>query len=127
MAKSLLKSTGVVSSMTLLSRVMGFIRDMINAQIFGASIAMDAFLIAFKIPNFMRRLFAEGAFSQAFVPVLTEQQQKKSQEDVRLFIARTAGTLMMVLLIITIVAELAAPLLVAVFAASGSSTTCLCG
>jgi len=69
---SLIKSTAVVSAMTLLSRVMGLLRDMVFTRIFGADAATDAFLVAFKIPNFLRRLFAEGAFSQAFVPVLTE-------------------------------------------------------
>ena len=73
MAKShLLRSTLVVSSMTMLSRILGLVRDVVLMSVFGAGGLMDAFLVAFKIPNFLRRLFAEGAFSQAFVPVLTE-------------------------------------------------------
>ena len=71
MAKShLLRSTLVVSSMTMLSRILGLVRDVVLMSVFGAGGLMDAFLVAFKIPNFLRRLFAEGAFSQAFVPVL---------------------------------------------------------
>jgi putative peptidoglycan lipid II flippase len=68
--QSLLRSTSLVSLMTFFSRIMGFARDMLIAQMFGAQAGMDAFYVAFKIPNFMRRLFAEGAFAQAFVPVL---------------------------------------------------------
>jgi putative peptidoglycan lipid II flippase len=71
MSKALLKSTGIVSAMTSLSRVSGFIRDMLYAQLFGAGAGTDAFFVAFRIPNFLRRLFAEGAFSQAFVPVFS--------------------------------------------------------
>ncbi|HEX4045486.1 MAG TPA: lipid II flippase MurJ, partial [Gammaproteobacteria bacterium] len=69
MSKALVKSTSVVISMTMISRIFGFIRDMVTASLFGAGAAFDAFSVAFKIPNFMRRLFAEGSFSQAFVPV----------------------------------------------------------
>jgi len=67
----LLKSTGLVSGLTLISRILGFVRDMVIAGFFGASAGTDAFFVAFKIPNFLRRLFAEGAFAQAFVPVLS--------------------------------------------------------
>ncbi|MDD9892635.1 MAG: murein biosynthesis integral membrane protein MurJ, partial [Gammaproteobacteria bacterium] len=77
MSKELVRSTSVVSAMTLLSRVMGFVRDMVLAAFFGAGAAMDAFFVAFKIPNFLRRLFAEGAFSQAFVPVLSEYREQR--------------------------------------------------
>ena len=75
MSRQLLKSTGKVSSMTLLSRLLGFVRDVVFAHAFGAMASFDAFLLAFRLPNFMRALFAEGAFSQAFVPVLVQQQQ----------------------------------------------------
>ena len=85
MSKSLVKSTSVIISMTMISRVFGFIRDMVTASFFGAGAAFDAFSVAFKIPNFMRRLFAEGSFSQAFVPVLSEYQKKKSHEEVQQF------------------------------------------
>jgi putative peptidoglycan lipid II flippase len=70
-APGLLRSSGVVGVMTMLSRVLGLVRDMVIARYFGAGTAADAFFVAFKIPNFLRRLFAEGAFSQAFVPVLS--------------------------------------------------------
>lgn len=116
MAKSLLKSTGVVSSMTLLSRIVGFLRDMVLAQMFGAGFALDAFFVAFKIPNFMRRLFAEGAFSQAFVPVLAEYTRTRSEAEVREFISRIMGMLGAILLLVTILAEVATPLIVTVFA-----------
>jgi len=102
--------------MTFLSRIMGFARDMVFAQAFGAQAGMDAFIIAFKIPNFMRRLFAEGAFSQAFVPVLSEYQTNRAVDDVRLFLARVAGNLGFVLLGVVIVAELIAPGIIFVFA-----------
>jgi putative peptidoglycan lipid II flippase len=89
---------------------------MVAMQSFGAGAAVDAFLVAFKIPNFLRRLFAEGAFSQAFVPVLAEYTQEKTVSEVRSFVAHMAGTLGIVLLLVTIVVELATPLLVLVFA-----------
>ncbi|HLB84381.1 MAG TPA: lipid II flippase MurJ, partial [Steroidobacteraceae bacterium] len=69
---SFLRSTSIVGGYTLLSRVTGLARDMVYSRMFGAGVLMDAFLVAFKIPNFMRRLTAEGAFSQAFVPVISE-------------------------------------------------------
>jgi putative peptidoglycan lipid II flippase len=114
--QSLLRATSLVSLMTFVSRITGFARDMIIAQLFGASAGMDAFIIAFKIPNFMRRLFAEGAFSQAFVPVLSEYQQTKSPEDVRTFLARVSGRLSAVLSIITVMGILLAPIVVWIFA-----------
>ena len=69
--------------MTLASRVMGFLRDIIFARFFGAGVGMDVFVVAFQIPNFMRRLFGEGAFSQAFVPVLSEYQDQRSHAEVQ--------------------------------------------
>lgn len=113
---SLLRSTGLVSLMTMVSRVMGFIRDMLIAQMFGAQAGIDAFLVAFKIPNFMRRLFAEGAFSQAFVPVLASYQEKESETELRKFIARITGNLFMVLLGVTVIAVLASPIVITIFA-----------
>ncbi|MFZ4077390.1 MAG: murein biosynthesis integral membrane protein MurJ [Legionellaceae bacterium] len=114
--QSLLRSTSLVSMMTFISRMLGFFRDMVLAQLFGAQAGMDAFIIAFKIPNFMRRLFAEGAFSQAFVPVLSEYQQTRSVDEVRLFMARVAGTLSSVLSLVTLVGIIAAPGIVFIFA-----------
>lgn len=116
MSKSLFKSTSVVASMTLISRIFGFIRDMVTAQLFGAAGAFDAFSVAFRIPNFMRRLFAEGSFSQAFVPVLSEYQKNKSKEEVREFINAIAGTLGFVLLCVTIVGEIFTPAIIRAFA-----------
>jgi putative peptidoglycan lipid II flippase len=113
---SLLKSTAVVSGMTLLSRILGLLRDMVFTRIFGADAVTDAFLVAFKIPNFLRRLFAEGAFSQAFVPVLTEYKTRTDKADVQDLAAHVAGTLAGILFGLTVVAVLAAPLLVMVFA-----------
>ncbi len=113
---SLIKSTAVVGMMTMLSRVLGLIRDMVIARIFGAGVATDAFFVAFKIPNFLRRLFAEGAFSQAFVPVLGEVKAQQGQAEVKTLIQYTAGTLGGILLLLSILAALAAPLLVSVFA-----------
>ncbi|HSW69463.1 MAG TPA: murein biosynthesis integral membrane protein MurJ [Gammaproteobacteria bacterium] len=116
MSKSLFKSTSVVASMTLLSRVFGFLRDMVTAQIFGAGAAFDAFAVAFRIPNLMRRLFAEGSFSQAFVPVLSEYQKNKSPENIQQFINAIAGTLGFVLLCVTIVGVIFAPWIIRLFA-----------
>lgn len=100
---SLLGSTSIVSFMTVLSRLGGVARDIVVAHCFGATGSVDAFLVAFKIPNFMRRLFAEGAFSQAFIPVLAEHQEKKSHEETMKFISHVAGNLGVVLIGITII------------------------
>ncbi len=116
MSASLLKSSGVVGSMTLLSRVLGFVRDVMFATAFGAGAAMDAFLIALKIPNFGRRMFAEGAFSQAFVPVFTETRTTGTHDQARELVAVVMGTLAGVLALITLVGCLAAPLLMWLFA-----------
>lgn len=114
--RSLLRSTSLVSVMTLISRLMGFARDMVIAWMFGAEAGMDAFFVAFRIPNFMRRLFAEGAFAQAFVPVLAEYQQTRPHQEVRLFMARVAGHLFAILSVVTIIGLLAAPLIIFLFA-----------
>ncbi len=114
--RSLLRSTTLVSSMTMLSRVLGFVRDIIIAHLFGASAAVDAFLVAFKIPNFMRRLFAEGAFSQAFVPILSEYQETKTPAEEKLFLSHIAGNLFSVLFLVTAIAVVATPIIVMIFA-----------
>jgi putative peptidoglycan lipid II flippase len=116
MAASLLKSTGVVSLMTLASRVLGFVRDILMAALFGVSAATDVFFVAFRIPNLFRRLFAEGAFAQSFVPVLTEAKTIRTPEEVKALVDVVAGTLAGVLLIITALAVLGAPLVLLVFA-----------
>jgi len=106
---NLLKSLAAVSSMTMVSRVLGFIRDAIVARVFGAGMATDAFFVAFKLPNLLRRIFAEGAFSQAFVPILAEYKSREDIEDTRLFVSYVAGLLTLVLALITIVGMIAAP------------------
>lgn len=102
--------------MTMLSRVLGLLRDVVMAAVVGASANADAFFVAFKIPNFLRRLFAEGAFAQAFVPVLADYKEDGSTAAVRALIDRVAGVLGGTLLLVTTVAILAAPLVAAVFA-----------
>lgn len=116
MAHSLMRSTAVVSAMTLLSRGFGFLRDLLMARAFGAGPAMDAFFVAFKIPNFLRRLFAEGSFSQAFIPVLAERRAREDLAEVRAFADRVAGTLGGVLLVITVLGVVFAPVLILLFA-----------
>jgi putative peptidoglycan lipid II flippase len=114
---ALIKSTVAVGSMTLLSRVLGLARDIVIARFFSASDAADAFFVAFKIPNFLRRLFAEGAFSLAFVPVLTEYRSNYSATQTRDLIDRVAGTLGLILLLLSLVGVAASPLLIGIFAA----------
>jgi putative peptidoglycan lipid II flippase len=89
---------------------------MLFARIFGINSGTDAFFVAFKIPNFLRRLFAEGAFSQAFVPVLSDYKEQGSKQALKLFIDRTAGTLALILLLVSIIGVIAAPILIALFA-----------
>ena len=113
---SLLKSSLMVGMMTMLSRVLGLIRDIVIAYFVGASAAADAFFVAFKIPNFMRRLFAEGAFSQAFVPILSEYREQRSFADIQNLINAVAGVLGGSLLLVTGLAVMGAPVLTAVFA-----------
>lgn len=112
----LLKSTAVVSAMTLISRLFGYLRDMVLAISFGATGSTDAFFVAFRIPNFLRRLFAEGAFSQAFVPVFAEYKEQRGREALKDLLDHTAGALTLILFIVTAIGMLAAPLLILVFA-----------
>jgi putative peptidoglycan lipid II flippase len=117
---NLLKSSIGVSAMTLISRISGFVRDMTFAVFFGASSFTDVFFIAFKIPNFFRRLFAEGAFSLAFVPVFNEYKETKSIYELQNFARFVAGTLGLILLIFTFFVIVLSPILVYVFAAGFS-------
>lgn len=112
----LLRSSMVVGIMTLLSRVLGLVRDVVVAGYFGASGSADAFFVAFKIPNFMRRLFAEGAFSQAFVPVLSEYRSQRDLAAVQQLVHHVAGALGSVLVLVTVAGVIGAPLLAALFA-----------
>jgi putative peptidoglycan lipid II flippase len=112
----LLRSSAVVGSMTMLSRVLGLVRDIVIAIFIGATANADAFFVAFKVPNFLRRLFAEGAFSQAFVPVLAEYRQRGTPALVRELLDRVAGVLGGSLLTLTVLMVVAAPLMTALFA-----------
>jgi len=114
--RSLIQSTSVVSGMTLLSRILGLVRDMVLARFFAVSIVMDAFLVANRIPNMLRRFFAEGAFSQGFVPVMARYREKHSHEEARQFVDAIAGTFAVILFVVTLLGVLAAPLLVAIVA-----------
>ncbi len=116
LSKALLRSTVTVGLNTTLSRVLGLVRDIVIARIFGTGVGADAFFVAFRIPNFLRRLFAEGAFSQAFVPVLAEYRSQHSPEAVRELAQSTAGVLGGILFLVTAVGVIAAPVLVMIFA-----------
>jgi putative peptidoglycan lipid II flippase len=109
---NLLKALATVSAMTLISRVFGFVRDVVIARTFGAGLYTDAFFIAFKLPNLLRRIFAEGAFSQAFVPILAEYKSQRSGEDTRAFLDHVTTLLALVLFAVSAVGILAAPLIV---------------
>lgn len=112
----LLKSTAIVGSATILSRILGFVRDVVLARVFGASGATDAFFLAFRIPNFMRRLFAEGSFSLAFVPVLSEYKAKGDRQALKDLVDHVTGTLAAVLLILVAIGIVAAPQVLSIFA-----------
>ncbi|MCF6288487.1 MAG: murein biosynthesis integral membrane protein MurJ [Proteobacteria bacterium] len=115
---SLVKSTAIVSIFTFISRMSGFVRDMVMARFFGASAWADAFIVVFKIPNFMRRLFAEGSFALAFVPVLNEIKANQSKQELKLFIDKIAGSLFAIVLIVWMLMELFAPQILSLFAHS---------
>lgn len=116
MSQKLIRSTSTVAGFTLLSRIMGFARDIILASIFGAGGVFDAFVVAFKLPNFLRRLFGEGAFSQAFVPILAEQRSTESEEKVKAFVNHVAGSLTLSVAVVVVLAEIFAPFLIMIFA-----------
>ncbi|MBX3702667.1 MAG: murein biosynthesis integral membrane protein MurJ [Steroidobacteraceae bacterium] len=116
MHRGFLRSTSVVGSLTLLSRVTGVIRDQVYLIAFGASPLMDAFLVAYKIPNFLRRLTAEGAFSQAFVPVISEYRVRREHAEVRGLVAGVAGVFGAVLFVVAAAGAVAAPVLAFLFA-----------
>ena len=114
--RRLLKSTSVVSSMTLLSRILGLARDIVFARFFGPTIVMDAFLVANRIPNMLRRFFAEGAFAQGFVPVMARYREKHDHAEAKQLVDAVAGTLGLILFLITLAGVIAAPVLVMVVA-----------
>ena len=113
---NLLKALATVSSMTLLSRILGFVRDAVIARVFGAGTFTDAFFVAFKIPNLLRRLFAEGAFSQAFVPVLAQYKNQRGDEATRVLVDHVASLLFVALAAVTLIGMLAAPAIIYVTA-----------
>ncbi len=116
MSRKLIKSTAITGGMTLISRISGFLRDAIMARFVGTSIAADAFFVAFRIPNFLRRIFGEGAFSQAFVPVFSEYRVRGKAEETQVFIDHVAGILALALFVVTLIGVIVAPILVAILA-----------
>src|SRR5690606_24452750 len=103
-------------AMTLLSRLAGFARDVLQARLFGAGGLVDAFTVAYQVPNYLRRIFAEGSFASAFVPVLSELRQKGDEAALRSFVDHVAGALCAVLLLVTGLGMLAAPWIAAFMA-----------
>ncbi len=113
---NLTRSGTIVGVMTLLSRVLGFVRDQVLAIVFGAGATTDVFLVAFKIPNFLRRLFAEGAFATAFVPVFTEYKETRSRAAMLDLAAHVSGTLIIILLLVSTLGVMLSPLIIMLFA-----------
>ncbi len=118
LSRKLLKSTAVTGGMTLISRITGLVRDIVFAHVIGASagVAADAFYVAFRIPNFFRRIFGEGAFAQAFVPVYVEHQAGATDDERQAFLSNISGVLSSTLLFVTILGVIAAPLVVTILA-----------
>ncbi|MGA0023054.1 MAG: murein biosynthesis integral membrane protein MurJ [Burkholderiales bacterium] len=119
---NLIKALATISSMTLISRVLGFVRDAVIARVFGAGLMTDAFFVAFKIPNLLRRLFAEGAFSQAFVPILAEYKNRRGEAATRTLVDHVAGLLTLALVIVTALGVVAAPLIITISAPGFTAT-----
>ena len=113
---NLLKSLAAISSLTLVSRILAFVRDVLIARIFGAGVATDAFFVAFKLPNLLRRLFAEGAFSQAFVPIFGEYKNRRGHDDTKLLVDHVTTMLGIILFVVTLIGIVAAPILVMISA-----------
>jgi putative peptidoglycan lipid II flippase len=113
---NLLRSLATISGLTLVSRILAFLRDVLIARIFGAGMATDAFFVAFKLPNLLRRLFAEGAFSQAFVPIFGEYKNRRGHEQTQLLVDHVTTMLAIILFLITLIGVIAAPILVYVSA-----------
>ena len=115
-ARRLIQRTSVVSGMTLLSRILGLVRDAVFARYFSTTLVMDAFLVANRIPNMLRRFFGEGAFSQGFVPVMARYREKHSHDEAREFVDAVAGTFGLILFVVTLIGVIGAPVLVAIVA-----------
>jgi putative peptidoglycan lipid II flippase len=114
-SRKLIKSGLIVSIMTLISRVLGLVRDVVVARLMGDGASADVFFFANKIPNFLRRLFAEGAFAQAFIPVLTEVHNNDDKAELKAFVAKISGTLGAIVFIVSIIGVIASPILAALF------------
>ncbi|RMH94562.1 murein biosynthesis integral membrane protein MurJ [Lysobacter pythonis] len=112
----LLRSISAFSSMTMLSRIAGFVRDALQSRLFGASPAMDAFVVAYRIPNYLRRIFAEGSMQMAFVPVLNEIRERGDKAALKEFIDRMAGALFAAVFVVAGIGMLAAPWVARIFA-----------
>ena len=121
---NLFRVLATVSGMTMVSRVTGLIRENLMARLFGASIATDAFFVAFRIPNLLRRLFAEGAFSQAFVPILGEFKSRRSEGETRALVDHVATVLTWSLVAVTAIGLVATPALVWLLAGGLKSDRC---
>jgi putative peptidoglycan lipid II flippase len=111
-AMNLLKSLATISGLTLASRILAFARDVLIARVFGAGMATDAFFVAFKLPNLLRRMFAEGAFSQAFVPIFGEYKHRRGHEETKLLVDHVTTMLALILFVVTAIGIIAAPILV---------------
>ena len=109
---NLLKALATISSLTLVSRILAFVRDVLIARIFGAGMATDAFFVAFKLPNLLRRLFAEGAFSQAFVPIFGEYKNRRGHDETKRLVDHVVTLLALILFVVTLIGIIAAPILV---------------
>jgi putative peptidoglycan lipid II flippase len=109
---NLLKSLATISGLTLVSRILAFVRDVLIARVFGAGMATDAFFVAFRLPNLLRRLFAEGAFSQAFVPIFGEYRNRRGHEETQLLVDHVTTMLAIILFVVTLVGIIAAPVIV---------------
>ena len=114
--KGLLKSAGVIGAATMVSRVLGYIRDMILAHLFGAEMATDAFFVAFKIPNLLRRLLGEGSISASFIPVFTEYLETKSREEIWELASNVLSLTVIAAILLTCTAILLAPGVVLILA-----------
>ncbi len=119
---NLLRAVATVSGMTFVSRITGFVRDVLIARLFGAGLETDAFFVAFRIPNLLRRMFGEGAFSQAFVPILAEYKARNGPAETKLLADRVAATLLVALVAVTALGVAAAPLVVYLSAPGFSAT-----
>ena len=125
MSFKLLKSTLIISVMTTISRIFGLIRDIVIGALFGPGLGIDVFIVSFRIPNFLRRLFAEGGFSQAFVPILSEYKEKRKDKDVQKLINQTSATLGLILFIISLIFSTSDPKTAIIPPSPGGIAVCI--